>query len=77
MTGKPQDQPNNKSDCALEDFITREEVMKRFKISRDTFKRWVKKGRLQAFYLSEKRIFCKKSQIAQAIENGLLETTKA
>ncbi len=65
---QPEPEPVKKE----KELLTAEEVMAFLSISRNTFSRMVREGLLQA-YRFNRRIYCKRSEIIQALEQRPLE----
>lgn len=54
------------------EILTAEETMQLLGISRNTFDRFKRDGRIKVYRLG-RRLYCKYSQIIETLENGLLE----
>lgn len=56
----------------LEEFYTRKDLMKMFKVSESTIIRWEKRGLIKKFKLpGSKKVLYRKSDIEKLIEKGI------
>ncbi len=55
------------------EIMTAQEVLELLSINRSTFTKWRNIGFIKVYSLN-RRLYCKRSEIMQALENGMLES---